>query len=102
MTTTAIGSTSPKSQRHEANCSTTPATAGPSAGATEIASITLPITRPRSCCGTIVISVVMSSGSITAVPAACTTRPATSIQKTGAAAHIAVPTRKTPMAVAKA
>ena len=102
MTTAAIGSTSPNSQRHEATWSTTPDTAGPSAGATEIASMTLPITRPRSCSGTIVISVVISSGSITAVPAACTTRPATSSEKTGASAHIAVPSRKTAIAVVNA
>ena len=99
---TAMGSTTPKSQRHPATCSTTPETVGPSAGATEIAIVTLPITRPRSCSGTIVIRVVISSGSITAVPAACTTRPATSRPKTGATAEITVPVRKTAIAVVNA
>ena len=52
--------------------------------------------------GTIVIRVVMSSGSITAVPDACTTRPTTSTQKVGASAESRVPARKTTMAVVKA
>ena len=62
----------------------------------------MPITRPRSWAGTIVIRVVISSGSITAVPAAWMTRPTTSTSKTGASAESAVPTRKTDIAVVKA
>src|SRR3954466_12435973 len=70
----AVGGATRKDQRHESDWSTTPDTAGPSAGATDIARVTLPITRPRSCSGTMAISVVISSGIITAVPLAWTTR----------------------------
>jgi len=42
--------------------------------------------------------VVISSGIITAVPAACTTRPATRTQKTGASAAIRVPAQKVSIA----
>ena len=100
--TSATGSTRPKSQRHDVHCRTTPEMVGPSAGATEIARVTLPMTRPRSCSGTTVISVVISSGTITAVPAACTTRPLTSSQKTGASAEISVPVMKVAIATVKA
>ena len=47
----AIGSTAAKIRRQEPSCRSTPETAGPSAGATDIASVTLPITRPRSLLG---------------------------------------------------
>ena len=80
----AIGSTTRKIQRHDRECSTTPETAGPSAGATDIARVTLPITRPRSCSGTTAIRVVISSGIITAVPLAWTTRATSSTGKAGA------------------
>ncbi len=80
----------------------TPERAGPSAGATEMARVTLPMTRPRSRSSTTVMSVVMSSGSMTAVPAACTTRPPTSTGKVGAAAQTTVPAANTDIATAKA
>ena len=99
---TAIGSTTTNSSRHEPRPSTTPDTAGPSAGATDIARVTLPITRPRSCWGTTVISVVISRGIITAVPQAWTTRAASRTSNVGATAASVVPARKTPIAVAKA
>lgn len=96
----AIGSTATNSNRQEPNCRISPDTAGPSAGATEIDSVTLPITRPRSCSGTTVINVVISSGIITAVPAAWTIRPSSSTEKNGATADSAVPARNTPIAIA--
>ena len=89
-----MGSTTKKSPRQVVTARMPPETAGPIAGATEIASVTLPITRPRSWSGTTFMIVVISSGIITAVPAACTTRPATSIQKNGATPAISVPTLK--------
>ena len=60
--TPAIGRTTAKMSRHDPSWSRTPETAGPSAGATDITRVTLPITLPRSCGGTRVSIVVMSSG----------------------------------------
>ena len=100
VTRAAIGRTTTNSIRQEPTCRITPDTAGPSAGATEIASVTLPITRPRSCSGTTIIKVVISRGIITAVPAACTIRPSSSTSKDGATADRAVPARNTPIAIA--
>ena len=62
----------------------------------------MPITRPRSCSGTIVISVVISSGIITAVPPAWTTRAASSTGNVGARAASSVPAQKTVIAIANA
>jgi hypothetical protein len=100
--TSATGSTIPNIQRHDSHCRTTPDTAGPRAGATDMASVTLPITRPRSGAGTTVIRVVISSGIITAVPPAWTTRAASSTGKVGARAAASVPAQKTAIAVANA
>src|SRR6185436_15734458 len=100
--TTATGRTRPNIHRHDSHFRITPDTAGPSAGATDIARVTLPITRPRSCAGTTVISVVISSGIITAVPPAWTTRAASSTGNAGASAASSVPAQKTVIAVANA
>ena len=102
VTASAIGSTAAKISRHEPSCSSTPETAGPSAGATDMASVTLPITRPRSCTGTTVISVVISSGIITAVPLAWMIRAINSTQNVGATSASAVPIENVIIAVAKA
>ena len=102
VTASAIGSTAAKISRHEPSCSSTPETAGPSAGATDMASVTLPITRPRSCTGTTVISVVISSGIITAVPLAWMIRATSSTQNVGATSASAVPIENVIIAVAKA
>ena len=102
VTASAIGSTAAKISRQEPSCSRTPETAGPSAGATDIASVTLPITRPRSCTGTTVISVVISSGIITAVPLAWMIRATSSTQKVGATRASGVPTANVIIAVANA
>ena len=85
------GSTKAKINLHEPICRISPDNAGPIAGATEIASIMLPITRPLACSGTTVMTVVMSSGIMTAVPLAWTMRPSSSTSKPGATAAIAVP-----------
>ena len=79
-----------------------PETAGPRAGATDMARVTLPITRPRSLSATTAISVVISSGIITAVPLACTTRATSSTAKLGASAASRVPERNVPIASPKA
>ena len=63
-----MGSTAANSRRQDPKLRITPEIAGPIAGATEMARVTLPITLPRSCSGTTCISVVISSGIITAVP----------------------------------
>ena len=75
-----------------------PDTTGPNAGATEIASIMLPMTWPRSCSGTTCISVVMSSGIITAVPAAWMLRATSSTSNVGASAASSVPARNVAIA----
>src|SRR5690606_17864812 len=62
----------------------------------------LPIVAPRRSTGTTVITVVMSSGNITAVPAAWMTRPARSTSKPGATAASSVPLTNNPIAVANA
>ena len=94
----ATGSTNRKTRRHEPKLRMTPDSTGPNAGATEIASIMSPMTRPRSCSGTTCISVVMSSGIITAVPAAWMLRATSSTSNVGAAAARAVPTRNVAIA----
>ncbi|MGY2875739.1 hypothetical protein ACVW00_002929 [Marmoricola sp. URHA0025 HA25] len=93
----ATGSTRPNIQRQERYSRIRPDTAGPIAGATDIARVTLPITLPRSLCGTTDMSVVISSGIITAVPDAWTTRATISTQNidAGASAARSVPEQKT-------
>ncbi len=55
--------------------------------------VMLPIRRPRSAAGTSVITVVMSSGIMIAVPDAWTTRAISSIGKPVASAASRVPVR---------
>ena len=62
------------------------------AGATEMTIEMLPMTAPRRVGGTSVITAVMSSGSMIAVPPACTTRATSSTAKPGASAATSVPT----------
>ena len=64
---------------------------GPIAGATAITTVMVPMVAPRRSAGTSLIIEVISSGIITAVPAACTIRPAISIGKPGASAETRVP-----------
>ena len=87
----AIGSTRMKMKRQSSACTISPPTAGPTAGATDMTMEMLPMVLPRSCGGTSVITVVMSSGIMIAVPLACTTRPTSSTSNPGAIAAIAVP-----------
>ncbi len=102
MTPTAIGRTAAKISRHEPSWSSTPETAGPSAGATDIANVTLPITRPRSVGGTTVMSVVISSGIITAVPPAWMMRASSRTQNAGATSASVVPAMKVAIATVNA
>ncbi len=95
---TAMGSTTRKIQRQLRNCRTIPETAGPSAGATDMARLTMPITRPRSSGLTTLMRVVMSSGIITAVAEAWTTRATTSTGKPHETAASSVPTENVAMA----
>ena len=78
-----------------------PEKAGPIAGATAMTMVMKPMVRPRRAGGTKVITVVMSSGSMTAVPLAWMTRAATSIGKTWAAAASTVPAMNRPIAPMK-
>ena len=68
-----------------------PEIVGPMAGATEITIDTRPMNRPRSAGATSVMSVVMSSGIMIAVPLACTTRASSRTSKPGASAAMSVP-----------
>ena len=85
--------------RQPSRLSTTPETVGPTAGATEMTIEMLPITAPRRAGGTSVITVVISSGSMIAVPLACTTRAASRIEKPGASAAMSVPAENSAMAM---
>ncbi len=64
---------------------------GPTAGATAMTMVIVPIVAPRRSGGTRRITEVMSSGTITAVPQACTTRPTSRTPKPGARALSNVP-----------
>lgn len=64
---------------------------GPIAGATAMTIVIVPMVRPRRSSGTRRITVVMSSGIITAVPHAWTTRPASRTPNPGASAATSVP-----------
>jgi hypothetical protein len=94
----AIGRTTRNSQRQLSRERTRPDTVGPIAGATEMTIEMTPMIRPREPGATRLIAVVMSSGIITPVPPACTTRPSSSTPKPGAAAAISVPVLKSPIA----
>ena len=78
-----------------------PEMVGPMAGATEMTIEMLPIVRPRVAAGTSVITVVISSGIMIAVPEAWTTRPSSSTPKPGAIAEMAVPRLNRLIAVMK-
>ena len=71
---------------------------GPIAGATAMTMLTLPITTPRRWIGTSVRIVVISSGSMIAVPDAWTIRPSSSTQKPGASPASRVPALNRPSA----
>ena len=96
-----MGSTTRNIARQPRNDSTTPDTVGPIAGATEMTIDRLPMTAPRRAGGTSVITVVISSGSMIAVPLAWTTLAASSTPNPGASAAISVPRLNRPMAVPK-
>ena len=64
---------------------------GPIAGATDITITMLPDARPRRSGDTRVITVVINSGIIMAVPAACTILPTSRMSNPGASAHTNVP-----------
>ena len=87
----AIGRTRMNIHRHESVLRMMPEMVGPIAGATEMTIEMLPIVRPRTAGGTTVMTVVMSSGIMMAVPVACTMRPTSSTSKPGAIAAMSVP-----------
>ncbi|MCB5293349.1 hypothetical protein BJQ90_02797 [Arthrobacter sp. SO3] len=66
----AIGRTKTNMKRQEKCSRISPETVGPMAGATEMAMLTMPITKPRRDTGTRVRMVVISRGSMMAVPPA--------------------------------
>ena len=94
----AIGSTKTNMNRQEKCWRIRPETVGPSAGATEMAMLTLPMTAPRRSSGTSVRMVVISSGSMMAVPPAWTMRASSRTSKPGARAASSVPPENSPMA----
>ncbi len=71
---------------------------GPMAGATDMTIEMLPMVLPRDSGGTRVITVVISSGIMMAVPTAWMTRPNTKSSRPGERAQISVPTEKIAMA----
>src|SRR6185312_5322932 len=75
-----------------------PETTGPAAGASDITTEILPIMRPRRSLGTRVMTVVISSGIITAVPEAWMTRATISSSRLGDTMAIAVPAENNDMA----
>ena len=77
----------------------TPDTVGPTAGATAMTTLMTPIIRPRCEAGTMLRTVVNSSGIMIAVPEACTTRPVSSTAKVGASAAMSVPIENSVIAV---
>ena len=97
----ATGRTKTNIKRHVKCSRISPETVGPMAGATEIAMLTLPMTAPRLASGTSVRMVVISSGSMMAVPPAWMMRARSRISKPGATAASAVPPAKRPMASIK-
>ena len=97
----AIGRTSQNMNLHPSRLSTRPDTAGPIAGATEMTIEMLPIITPRRAGGTSVITVVISSGIMIAVPPAWTTRAARSTANPGASAASRVPVLNRPIAAPK-
>ncbi len=75
-----------------------PEIVGPMAGATEMTIEMLPMVRPRCSGGTSVITVVMSSGIMMAVPQAWITRATTSTCNPGASVAASVPRLKSDIA----
>ncbi len=71
------------------------------AGATDMTIEMLPMVLPRDSGGTSVITVVISSGIMIAVPVAWMTRPTTSSSRPGETAQISVPRLKIDMASMK-
>lgn len=91
-----MGSRARNTHRQPSDDTITPETVGPRAGAAAVTIVTRPIVRPRRSAATTCITVVNSSGSITAVPRAWMIRAARSTPKSGAVAAIAVPTANSP------
>jgi hypothetical protein len=81
-------------KRQGRNCRMRPEMVGPIAGATEMTMLTIPMTWPRRATGTSVRTLVMSSGSMTAVPHAWTTRATRRTGNPGASAARSVPALK--------
>lgn len=78
-----------------------PENVGPTAGATAMTIDTRPMVRPRRAAGTSVMIVVISSGSISAVPEAWMTRATSSTPKAGAMPASSVPAANSDVAVRK-
>jgi len=86
-----MGSTTQNIHRQPSMVRITPESVGPIAGATAMTTVIVPIVDPRRSTGTNLITDVISNGTITAVPAACTIRPVISTGNPGASAEINVP-----------
>ncbi len=86
-----MGSTIQNIHRQFSEPRMNPDRVGPTAGATAMTIEMVPIVWPRRSAGISFITVVISSGTMTAVPQACTIRPPSSTAKPGASAEIRVP-----------
>src|SRR5664279_1847759 len=98
---TEMGIITMNTQRQSKTDRMSPATVGPTAGAIDMTMEMFPIVLPRVAGGTSVITVVMSRGSMIAVPEAWMTRPTMSTKNVGATAPSAVPAVKRDIAVMK-
>ena len=88
-------------QRQSSTLRIMPEMVGPIAGATEMTMEMFPMVLPREAGATRVMTVVMSSGIMMAVPLACTMRPTSSTSKPGASAAIRVPVLNSVIAAMK-
>jgi hypothetical protein len=96
-----MGSTIQNIHRQFSDPRMKPDRVGPTAGATAITIEIVPMVWPRRSAGTSFITVVINSGTMTAVPQACTTRPVSRTAKPGASAEISVPTQNSDIAATK-
>ena len=94
----ATGNTKTNMARHENAWRISPEMVGPRAGATEMTIEMLPMTAPRPRSGTSISTVVIRSGSMIAVPDACTIRASSSGTKLGDTAASSVPRLNRPIA----
>lgn len=96
-----MGSTIQNIHRQSSDPRMNPDRVGPTAGATAMTMEMVPMVCPRRSAGISFMTVVISSGTMTAVPHACTMRPASRTANPGANAATSVPTQNSDIAAMK-